>query len=316
MSFGVWAGFIGLVLLLLALDLGVLNRRPHVVSVREALGWTAGWVVLSLVFNGCVYLAYRDGWFGLTTTAEVPSADRGAVLFFTAYLVEKSLSLDNIFVIAMVFSFFRVPPRLQHRVLFWGVLGALVMRGAMIGAGLALIRQFSWVSYVFGALLIGTAVKMAVSRDEHIDPDKSLVVRLVRRLVPVTQGFREHHFVVREEGRWAATPLLMALLVVESMDLIFAVDSIPAVFGVTTDPFLVFTSNVFAVLGLRALYFALAAVLDRFRYMKPALIVVLAFVGGKMLVAHWLPISPVISLAVIVGVLCTGVLASVVIPDR
>lgn len=316
MSMWPWIGFLALVLTLLALDLGVFNRRPHEVSPREALAWTAVWVAISLVFNALVYFMYEGHWLGIGRSVGHPLEGKQAALeFFTAYLIEKSLSLDNIFVIAMIFAYFQVPARFQHRVLFWGVLGALVLRGAMIGAGLAFIERFRWVVYVFGGLLILTAVKMLVTRDDNVEPDKNLVVRTVRRVFPIV-GYREHHFIVREDGRRAVTTLLLALAMVESTDLLFAVDSIPAVFAVTRDPFLVFTSNVFAILGLRSLYFALAAVMDKFHYLQVSLVFVLAFVGAKMILTHHYPIPALVSLTVIVTILLVGVIASVLHAKR
>ncbi len=305
-----WIGFLTLVLALLALDLGVFNRRPHEVSTREALGWTAFWVALSLVFNALVYFMYERHWLGVGESIGHTLGGRQAALeFFTAYLVEKSLSLDNIFVIALIFEYFQVPSRYQHRVLFWGILGALVLRGAMIAAGLVFIERFSWVVYVFGGLLIVTAIRMLRAGDEKVEPDKNPIVRLVRRVYPIV-GYREHHFMVYEDGRRAATTLLLALAMVESTDLLFAVDSIPAVFAVTRDPFLVFTSNVLAILGLRSLYFALAAVLEKFHYLNVSLVFVLAFVGVKMILTHHYTIPAWVSLIVIVAILLVGVAAS------
>lgn len=316
MSLLPWFAFLALVLALLALDLGVFNRRPHEVSTREALGWTAVWVTISLAFNGLVYFMYERHWLGVGQTVGHPMGGKeAAVEFFAAYLIEKSLSLDNIFIIALIFEYFQVPARYQHRVLFWGVLGALVLRGTMITAGLAVIERFDWVVYLFGALLIATSVKMLRAGDEKVEPDKNPFVRLVRRVYPVV-GYREHRFVVREEGRRSVTTLLLALAMVESTDLLFAVDSIPAVFAVTRDPFLVFTSNVFAILGLRSLYFALAAVMEKFRYLKVSLVFILAFVGAKMILTHHYPIPALVSLTVIVAILLVGVVASVLSPKR
>jgi tellurite resistance protein TerC len=239
-----------------------------------------------------------------------------ALQFFTAWLVEKSLSLDNIFIIALIFANLKVPPQFQHRVLFWGILGALVLRGVMILVGAEAIRRFSWIIYVFGGLLLLTAVRMLLARHEDVDVDRSLLVRLARRFHPVVAGFRGEHFFVRENGRRAMTPLFVALLAVEGADVVFAVDSIPAAFAVTRDPFLVFTSNVFAILGLRSLFFALAAVLPRFRFLKVSLVVVLGYVGVKMLLAHVYPLPVWISLLVICAVLTVGVLASVIVTRR
>ena len=308
----VWIGFIGLVLVLLALDLGVFNRTPHTISAREALAWTGGWVAVSLAFNAGVYLAYEHHWLGIgLDIGHELSGRHAAVQFFTAYVVEKSLSLDNIFVIAMIFAYFGIPTQYQHRVLFWGILGALVLRGTMIGAGIALIQRVDWLIYIFGAFLIFTAVKMLVVRHDNIEPERSLLVRMVRRFYPVTGELHGAKFFVRIDGKRTATPLALALVIVESTDLLFAVDSIPAVFAVTLDPFIAFTSNVFAILGLRSLYFALAAVMDRFRYLKMSLVFVLAFVGVKMILTHHHPIPAWISLSFIIGILLVGVLASV-----
>lgn len=312
-----WIGFVVLVLMLLGLDLGVFNRKMHVISVREALLWTAFWICLALVFNAGLYFMYAHHWFGLGQIAgHQQSAREAAIEFFTGYIIEKSLSLDNIFVIALIFSYFRVPLEYQHRTLFWGILGALILRGAMIGAGTALIHRFTWTIYLFGALLLLTAFKMLVSKHEDVEPDKNPLVRMARRIYPVTPDFQGEHFFTHMDGRRAMTPLFLALLVIESSDVMFAVDSIPAIFAVTRDPFIVFTSNVFAILGLRSLYFALAAVMDKFYYLKTSLVVLLAFVGVKMLVSHHWPIPTPISLSVIVLILGSGIAASVIRAKR
>ncbi|MFQ5718652.1 MAG: TerC family protein [Acidobacteriota bacterium] len=312
-----WTSFIALIVFLLALDLGVFNRRDHEVSIRESLGWTAFWVALSLVFNGLIYPMYEHHWFGIGEALGHDLAGRHAALqFLTGYLIEKSLSLDNIFVIAIIMRYFRVPGRYQHRLLFWGVLGALVMRGGMIGVGVALIRMFDWIIYVLGALLIVTAVKMMVAHHDEIDPENNLLVRLVRRFLPVSTRISNHNFFTRIDGRRAVTPLFLALLVIETSDLLFAVDSIPAIFSITTDPFLVFTSNVFAILGLRSMYFVLASVMEKFRYLQASLVFILAFVGVKMLLSHTYPIPILVSLAMIAVILVIGVLASVVTAHR
>jgi tellurite resistance protein TerC len=314
----IWVAFVVFVLLLLALDLGVFHRKAHVVSVKEALGWSAMWVALGLAFAGFVYVAYENHWAGLGSVPDsvdglINDGGTAAVKYLTGYVVEKSLSVDNIFVIAMLFGFFAVPAIYQHRVLFWGVLGALVMRGVMIAVGAKLIAEFHWILYVFGVLLIATAVKMLLLNVEQSDPNQNLVVRLTRRLLPVTARFHGEHFLVRagsaasqesevpgavaaadsvvegaRPGTLLLTPLALALIMVETTDLIFAVDSIPAIFAITADPFLVFTSNVFAILGLRSLFFALSGMLGMFRYLKPALALVLVVVGVKMLTAAWL----------------------------
>ena len=348
---GLWAGFIGFVVLLLALDLGVVHRKAHVVGMREAAGWSAVWISLGLLFAVFVYYGYEAHWLGLGSAPDavdglVNGGGSAAVKYLTGYVVEKSLSVDNVFVIAMIFGFFAVPPIYQHRVLFWGILGALVMRGVMIGVGAQLIARFHWVLYLFGAFLIVTALKMLLLKTEGGDPDKNLVVRLVRRLVPVTARFHGQHFVVRagsaasgesevpggtvapdpvvaaaRPGAILLTPLALALIIVETTDLVFAVDSIPAIFAITADPFLVFTSNVFAVLGLRALYFALAGMLGAFKYLKPALAVVLLVVGLKMIFAKWLKTAlgenfNLYLLAAVLCILAAGVLASVVAGER
>ncbi|MHB1309639.1 MAG: TerC family protein, partial [Limisphaerales bacterium] len=267
----IWIGFTVFVLAMLALDLGVFHRKAHAVSLKESLTWTAVWVALALVFNAGVWHY---------------AGSQKALEFFTGYLIEKSLSVDNIFVFALLFSYFAVPLKYQHKVLFWGILGALVMRAVMIGAGVVLITRFSWIIYLFGAFLILTGIKMIVKREEEIHPERNPVVGWFKRLMPVTSDYREDRFFVRENGIRMATPLFVVLLLVEFTDLIFAVDSIPAIFAVTTDPFIVYTSNVFAILGLRSLYFALAGVMDKCHYLKLGLGVVLTFVGVKMLLAH------------------------------
>jgi len=313
----VWGGFIAGILLLLALDLGVFHRRAHAVGVREALTWTGVWIAFALGFNVLVYFLYEHQWLGVGTRAAHSAGGQQAALdFLTGYIIEKSLSLDNIFVIALIFGYFRVPGVYQHRVLFWGVVGALVMRGAMIAAGSALIHRFDWIVYVFGAFLILTALKMLRGAHQKLDPEKNPLVRLARRLFPVSTTYDGQRFFTRSGGRRTATPLFLVLLLVESSDAVFAVDSIPAIFAITDDPFIVFTSNVFAILGLRSLYFALAGVMDKFRYLSTSLVFVLAFVGVKMILAHHWPIPTPVSLAVIAATLLAGVAASVVASRR
>ncbi len=322
-----WAygAFLALVVLFLALDLGVFHREAHVVGMREAATWTVVWVATALAFNVAIYFLYEAHWLGLGL--DVPQLDGGtrplvggleaAKLFFAGYVVEKSLSLDNVFVIALIFGYFGTPAQYQHRVLFWGILGALVMRGAMIAVGAQLIQHFSWVIYLFGGFLILTAIKMARTSGAAIDPERNILVRLVRRVMPVSPSYDGQRFFTRIDGRRAATPLLLALVMVEFTDLVFAVDSIPAIFAITADPFLVLTSNVFAILGLRSLYFCLAAMMDQFRYLKPALVGVLGFVGVKMLLVHspW-KIDTTVSLVVVLTILTTGVVASVIAARR
>ena len=312
-----WIGFVVFVLFMLALDLGVLHRSQRAIPVREAVAWSVFWFVLALGFGALVYASYEVHWLGFGTHGpELDSGREALVQYLTAYLVEKSLSIDNIFVIAMIFSYFAVPLELQHRVLFWGILGALVLRGVMIGAGALLLERFSWIVYVFGILLLVTAVKLLITRHDNTAIDDNPMVRLVRRLVPVTEEFRGQQFWIREAGRLALTPLGLCLLVVEFSDVMFAIDSIPAVFAITRDPFLVFTSNVFALLGLRSLYFALAGMMHRFRYLKTSLVFLLAFIGVKMLLAHHHPIPNIVSLSVILGTLGVGIGASLVASGR
>jgi tellurite resistance protein TerC len=320
-----WIGFITLILALLALDLGVFNRRPHAISVKEALSWSSLWIAIALGFSVFVYFGYENHWQGLGTHVDAVDQSindgRSAVLkYLTGYVVEKSLSVDNIFVIALIFSAFAIPAMYQHRVLFWGIVGALVLRGAMIGAGSTLIAHFHWILYIFGAFLILTAIKMLTLKAGHNDPGSSPIVRLTRRVFPISDQLHGHHFIARDSGRTMLTPLALSLIVVETTDVIFAVDSIPAIFAITADPFLVFTSNVFAVLGLRSLYFALAGAIDKFRYLKLSLAIVLAMVGVKMLAANWLKlwIGPSFMMwtpGLIIAILAAGVIASL-IADR
>lgn len=291
-----WIGFACFILVMLALDLGVFHRRSHAVSWREALAWTSAWTTLALLFGAGLW--------------RVAGPDR-AVAFFTGYLLELSLSADNVFVIALLFTYFAVPVRFQHKVLFWGVLGAVVMRLAMILLGTALVHQAAWVLYAFGGLLVVAGVRMVANRVEEVHPERNPLVRLFRSVLPVTPGFREDRFFVREAGRWLATPLFIVVVCVEVTDLVFAIDSIPAVFSVTLDPFIVFTSNVFAILGLRSLYFLLARAVNAFRYLKPALGVVLAFAGAKLLLAQTpLKIGNLAALVVVAVTLAAGVMAS------
>lgn len=294
-----WVGFNVLVLALLALDLGVFHRKAHAVGLREAATWSVVWVTLALLFGLGIYL-YAGSEPGLE--------------YLTGYLLEKALAVDNIFVFVLLFSYFAVPAEYQHRVLFWGVLGALVMRGAFIGLGAYLLHRWHWVIYLFGAVLLATGIRMALKRDEPADVGKNPVVRLGRRLLPLTDGYRGAAFVVTERGRRMATPLLLVLLVVEATDVVFAIDSIPAIFAITDDPFLVYTSNVFAILGLRSMYFLLAGVIHKFVYLKLALSAVLAFIGGKMLLTGVVRIPIGISLAVVAALVGGSIAASLIFP--
>lgn len=308
----VWVGFLVLVLVLVLLDLGVFHRKARAISIPEALAWTGFWVMLALIFNIFVYFMYGQNWFGWTDLhSHDLSGQQAAIQFFTGYLLEKSLSVDNIFVIAMIFSYFKVPLADQHRVLYWGILGAVVLRGIMIALGATLMERFDWIIYVFGILLLISATKMLVTRHDNIQPEQNIVVRLIQRFMPVTKQFHGNRFFVSEDGMRKATPLFLALVLVETSDAIFAIDSIPAIFAVTRDPFLVFTSNIFAILGLRALYFAVAGMMHKFRYLKMSLVFILAYVGVKMMLSHHYPIPNLVSLAIIGGLLSVGVLASI-----
>lgn len=308
-----WAGFITFVVFFLALDLGVFHREAHVVKFREALMWTTIWVTLSFAFGLFIAPALIHGW-GKQDTVE----------FVTGYVIELSLSMDNVFVIALIFAYFRVPPQFQHRVLFWGILGALIMRGVMIAAGAALIKQFMWTLYLFGAFLVFTGIKMMFVSDEGVDPEKNFVLRLTRKWFPVARDFHGQKFAIHENGRFTLTPLALVLIVVETTDLIFAVDSIPAIFAVTQKEFIVFTSNVFAILGLRSLYFVLAGAIDYFRYLKVGLAFVLVFIGIKMLIdSHGKPpkwfqvdISSSVSLLVVGAIIATSIALSIVAGKR
>ena len=298
-----WVAFNAFVLVMLAIDLGVFHRHAHEVSLREAAAWTVVWVTLALAFNYGV-------WHFM--------GEQAGLEFLTGYLIEKALSVDNIFVFVLIFAYFNVPSRYQHRILFWGILGALLMRGAMIGAGAALIREFHWIIYIFGAFLVFTGIRMAVQTERAIEPQANPLIRLVRRLIPVTDVYHGQRFFVREEvgGRMrrVATPLFIVLLLVETTDLIFAVDSIPAIFAITTDPFIVYTSNVFAILGLRSLYFLLAGVIHRFHFLKLGLSLVLVFVGAKMLLTDLYKVPIGVSLGVIGILLGASVVVSLLFP--
>lgn len=297
---GLKVGFAALVLVFLSLDLGVFNRKAHVVHIKEALGWTTLWVTLALGFCGALYF-YRgadDAW-----------------TFLTAYIVEQSLSVDNLFVFILIFSAYRIPSQLQHRVLFWGIIGALVMRALFIGLGVAALKQFSWLMYVFGAILIIGGIKTALKKDddEGADPTQGWLARRLRAIMPITDSLHGDKFFVRQDGRLAATPLFLALVTVEASDLIFAVDSVPAVLSISQDPLVVYTSNVFAILGLRSLFFALAHLMAAFHYLKYALSVILVMIGVKLMVHDYYAVPTEWALAAIVILLGTAVLASIFI---
>lgn len=296
-----YVGFLVLVALLLALDLGVFNRTPRVVTVGAALGWSAFWVSLALGFNGLVY--YLEG-------------PRAATEFFAGYLLEQSLSVDNIFVIILVLRYFKVAPQYHHKVLFWGIIGAIVMRGAMIAVGAALISAFSWIYFVFGAFLVFTGIRMSFSSGDSEDIGNNAIVKFARRFLRVTDEYHQERFRVVKNRQWYWTPLFLVLLTIEGTDLIFAVDSIPAIFAVTHDPFIVFTSNIFAVMGLRSMFFAVAGVMNLFHYLKYGLSVILTFIGVKMFIQPWTHIRIDVALIVIATVLGVSILASILFPQK
>jgi tellurite resistance protein TerC len=308
-----WVGFIACILFFLALDLGVFHRQAHVVKFKEALAWTTVWVSISLAFGLFIAPSVVTGWTRQET-----------VEFVTGYIIELSLSMDNVFVIALIFTYFRVPSQYQHRVLFWGILGALIMRGVMIAAGAALVKQFMWTLYLFGAFLIFTGIKMLFVDDDGVQPEKNPVLRLARKFFPVSAEFSGQRFTTRLNGKFALTPLALVLLMVETTDLIFAVDSIPAIFAVTQKSFIIFTSNVFAILGLRSLYFVLAGAIEYFRYLKVGLSFVLVFIGVKMLLdphagpPKWfqVDISSSVSLIVVGAIILTSIAVSIVAARR
>ncbi len=306
----VWVGFLSLIAVVVALDLGVFHKKAHVVTLPEALGWTTVWVALALVFGVFVYYLYELNLAGWDMDTAPLSGSEAAIQYVTGYVLEKSLSVDNIFVIAMVFAHFQIPLADQHRVLFWGILGAVILRGVMILGGAILIARFDWIIYVLGALLLYSAASMLVMRHDNIALEDSIVVRLARRFYPLTTELHGSRFFVQINGVRTATPLFLALLLVEASDVTFAIDSIPAIFAITSDPFIVFTSNVFAILGLRSLYFVLAGLMEKFRYLKMSLVFLLAFVGVKMLLIHHHPIPNLVSLAIIGGILAVGIIAS------
>jgi TerC family integral membrane protein len=308
-----WVGLLALLLIALALDLGVFHREPRAQTTGEAALWSAVWISTALAFNLFVYFAYQHHWLGIGYVGrDEIDGGQAALEFFTAWVVEESLSLDNIFVIATVLAYFRIPAESQHRLLYWGVLGALVMRFAFIISGLALVQRFTWTTYVFGTLLLVTAIKMMTQKEEELHPERNGLVRLFQRFIPLTSRPQGTAFFVRTGSGWSATPMFVALLVVESSDLLFAIDSLPAVIAVTEDPFIAFSSNAFAILGLRSLYFVIAPMIARFHYMKQSLIFLLAFIGVKMLLAHHAPIPISVSLAFIGSILGIGILASII----
>ncbi|MFZ1978554.1 MAG: TerC family protein [Bacteroidota bacterium] len=293
-----WIGFNVFIVALLMLDLKVFNRRLHAIGIKESLLWSSAWIALALIFDALVYR-----WYGR----------EAGLQFLAGYLIEKSLSIDNLFVFLLLFTYFKVPAKYQHKVLYWGILGALIMRGSMIGLGAVLIRKFHWILLIFGAFLVVTGVKMALQKEEReIHPERNFVVRFFKRFFPVIAGFHEEKFFIRIDRKYYATMLFIVVIVVETTDLLFAVDSIPAIFAVTQDAFIIYTSNVFAILGLRSLYFALAGMMDMFYYLRHGLSIILTFVGLKMLFADIFPISISLALEIVACVLLVAVIASVI----
>lgn len=297
----VWAGFLAFVMIMLALDLGVFNRKHKEISIKAALGWSAIWISIALLFNAGIY-----HFLGKQKALE----------FLTGYVIEKSLSIDNIFVFIMVFGYFNIPTKYQHKVLFWGILGALLMRAIFIFAGVALITKFHWIIYIFGAFLIFTGIKMLLQDEQPLEPDKNPLVRLFKKFMSVTDELHNENFFVRIANKNYATPLFIVLLLIEFTDLIFAVDSIPAILAITNDTFIVFTSNVFAILGLRSLYFALAGITQYFRFLKYGLSIILVFVGVKMCIVDFYKIPILISLFTIIGIIVISMLASILIKKK
>lgn len=309
----VWISFIAVVIIFLALDLGVFNKNPHVIKTKEAGIWTAIWVAIALAFSGVVY------WLFSEQLVENPTGltpQLATLKYITGYLIELSLSVDNIFVIAVIFSSFAIPVKYQHRVLFWGILGAVLFRALMIFFGVALINKFDWIVYFFGAFLLYTAYKMLVSSNEPFNPRKSIAFKLLKKIIPITTKMDGGHFFIKRMGIKAATPLFIALIVVEFTDILFALDSIPAILAITADPFIVFTSNILAILGLRSMYFLVSRMLQKFRFINYSLVVILAYVGVKLILSHHFEIPEWLSLSVIILSLTVGILASIYIKEE
>jgi len=313
MAMWIWMLFIALVVVFLALDLGVFHKNEHVIRSKEAGMWTALWVTIALGFSGIIYVLFANG---LVDNPTGLTPNMAVIKYITGYLIELSLSIDNVFVIAVIFTSFNIPPLYQHRVLFWGILGALIFRGLMIAFGVALINQFDWIIYVFGVFLLYTAFKMLRSDDSEFDPQKSFVFRQIKKLYPITATLNGHDFFVKRMGVTAATPLFIALVVIELTDVLFALDSIPAILAITADPFIVFSSNILAILGLRSMYFLISRMIQKFRFITYSLVVILAYVGLKMLFSHYIHPPEWLSLTVISVALVAGVLASLAIPEK
>lgn len=308
----IWGLFIGLIIIFLALDLGVFHKNDHEIKAKEAGIWTAIWVTVALSFSGVIYWLFSNGLIANPTGLTPQNA---VLKYITGYLIELSLSIDNVFVIAVIFSSFKIPAIYQHRVLFWGILGAIVFRALMIVFGVALITKFDWIIYVFGVFLLYTAFKMLRSSDDKFDPKTSFVFRQIKKIYPITSQISGHDFFIKRMGVKAATPLFVALVIIELTDVLFALDSIPAILAITADPFIVFSSNIFAILGLRSMYFLISRMLQKFRFINYSLVVILAFVGLKMLFAHHIELPEWLSLTVISVSLAGGIIASLLIPD-
>ncbi|MCE3297208.1 MAG: hypothetical protein K0R65_2922 [Crocinitomicaceae bacterium] len=306
----VWIFFIALIFGLLALDLGIFHKKAEKVSIKESVAWTIVWVVLALSFGGVIYYLYDQQLFGLNPANVSPT--KAMFEFYTGYFIEESLSLDNIFVIALIFSYFKIESRYQHKILFWGIIGAVFFRLVMIVLGTAFVEQFEWATYVFGGILVFSALKMLKSDDGEKDFKDSFGVKLLSKIYPIDWGNHGGKYFIKKNGKRVATGLFASLIVVEFSDILFAVDSIPAIFSVTKDPFIVFTSNIFAILGLRNLFFFLSGMMDKFQYIKFSLVAILLFVGVKMIVVKWVEISPMISLSVILGCLTIGIVYSLI----
>lgn len=309
----IWIIFIAFILVFLALDLGIFNKENHVIKTKEASIWTAIWVTIALSFSAVIYWLFSNGMVDNPTGL---TPNNAVLKYITGYLIELSLSVDNVFVIAVIFASFKIPSLYQHRVLFWGILGAIVFRAIMIFFGVALITRFEWIIYIFGIFLLYTAFKMLQGEEEEFNPKKSVVFRQLKKIYPITGSIQGDEFFVKRMGIKAATPLFVALIVIELTDILFALDSIPAILAITADPFIVFSSNILAIMGLRSMYFLISRMLDKFRYINYSLVVILAFVGLKMLSSHYIHLPEWVSLAVISAALLGGVIASLALPDN
>ncbi|QWX85147.1 TerC family protein [Cellulophaga sp. HaHaR_3_176] len=309
----IWACFLVLIFIFLALDLGVFNKEDHIIKTKEAGIWTAVWVTVALCFSGVIYWLFSANLIANPTGL---TPDKAVIKYITGYLIELSLSIDNVFVIAVIFTSFKIPAIYQHRVLFWGILGAIVFRALMILFGVSLITRFEWVIYIFGVFLLFTAFKMLKGDDDNFDPKNSFVFRQIKKVYPITTEISGHDFFIKKKGIKAATPLFVALIVIELTDVLFALDSIPAILAITADPFIVFSSNILAILGLRSMYFLISRMLEKFRFINYSLVIILAFVGLKMLFSHYLEIAEWVSLTVIAVALSGGVIASLLIKEK